>query len=421
MNITENLLQYIWKYKMFSDIHFKDTYGNAIEVLDFGKLNTHSGPDFSLAKIKTKDLVLVGDVEVHVKSSDWYAHHHQTQKEYQTVVLHVVFQQDQEIEELENAGVPTLILKDYIDLSLWDKYKMLVGDSQFIPCEDLFFPEHMPFLFAEELLLKKLDEKSIEIEQMLLKSKNNYEAVLFQKIAYAFGVKINAEVYQSIAESIDFKTVLKLSQTPFQLESLFYGKAGLLDKETEQNKKWKTEFSFLKKKFNISDDFFSPKFSRLMPASFPTVRLSQLAHLYHIHPQLFAKIINQKDVQSLVTLFKDIKTSEFWENHYTFDALSSKKTEKRLSEDFIQLLLINAILPVVYTYYKNINPDRIESILSFYQALKPEKNKIIKKWSSLQIKAKSALETQALLFQYKRYCSEKKCLNCSIGYQILKS
>lgn len=419
--MTENLLQYLWKYKIFSKFDFKDTDGNPIEIQDFGTLNTNSGPDFSLAKIKTKNIVLVGNIEIHIKSSDWYFHQHNSQKDYQSVILHVVYFNDVEVSELKNAGIPTLELKNYIDDKILAKYQTLENHFDFIPCENVFEPKKIPLLFSEETLLKKLDEKSVEIESFLAQSKNNYEAVLFQKLAYSFGLKVNAEIYQNIAENIDFKTIQKISQNQFQLESLFFGIGNLLEKETEINKKWKIEFEFLKTKFKISKKVFPVKFLRLMPFSFPTIRLSQLANLYHLQPNLFSKIINSKNIKELKSFFKNVKTSDFWENHYTFEKTSEEKTEKFLSDDFIEILLINAVLPIIYTYYKNLNSEKTEQILEWYKNLKVEKNAIISQWKKQGVNMKSALETQAFLFHYKHYCSEKKCLNCSIGFQILKS
>lgn len=244
---------------------------------------------------------------------------------------------------------------------------------------------------------------------------------MFQKLAYSFGLKVNAEIYQNIAENIDFKVIQKISQNQFQLESLLFGKGNLLEKETGNNKKWITEFNFIKTKFKISDEVFPVKFSRLMPPSFPTIRLSQLANLYHLQPNLFSKILNAKNIQDLKSFFKDVKTSEFWENHYTFEKISEEKTEKFLSDNFVEILLINAVFPVVYTYFKHLNSEKTEHILDFYKNLKPEKNSIISQWKKLGLKLNSALETQAFLFQHKHFCSEKNCLNCSIGFQLLKS
>ncbi|MBV2225078.1 MAG: DUF2851 family protein, partial [Cloacibacterium sp.] len=181
------------------------------------------------------------------------------------------------------------------------------------------------------------------------------------------------------------------------------------------------EFEFLKTKFKISEQTFPVKFMRLMPPSFPTIRLSQLAMLYHLQPNLFSKIIHAKSTEEIKSYFEKVKTSEFWENHYTFEKASEEKIEKKLSDDFIEILLINAVLPIIYTYYKNLNPEKTDQVLDFYKNLSPEKNSIISSWKKLNVKFSAALETQAFLYHHKHLCSYKNCLNCSIGLKILKN
>lgn len=419
--MNEKLLQYIWNHKLFRDFNFVDIQGNPLEILEFGKLNSNSGPDFEFAKIKYKGLTLCGNIELHVQSSDWYVHHHQNQKEYQSVILHVVFENNKNISELEKAGVPTLELKNYINKETLEKYTNLQDNSKFVPCENIFSPQNIPFLFSEEMVLKKLDEKSLEIEQLLLDSKNDYEAVLFQKISYVFGLKVNADLFFQIAQSIDFKIINKISQNQFQLESLFLGKAHLLEKNTEDSLPWLKEFQFLQSKFKLSDTCFPAKFLRLMPASFPTIRLSQLAMLYHMQQNLFSKIIQAQCIDDLKNLFRGIKTSDYWEKHFVFGKETSRIQKRELSEDFIDIILINALFPVIYTYFKNTKPENTDRILDFYKQLKPEKNRIISSWKHLGICFNSSLDTQAYLYLHKNFCKTKNCLNCGIGFQLLRT
>lgn len=419
--MKESLLHYLWQHKIFTNYHFKDLQGRTIEIINFGVLNSNAGPDFSLAKIKIENITLVGNIEIHVKSSDWLLHKHDIQEDYQSIILHVVYEHDADIEQLTKAGIPTLELKKYILPDVIKKYSALGNTSHFISCESIFDPKKIPFLFSESNLFKKLDEKSIEIENLLSKSLNNYEAVLFQKLAYSFGLKVNAEIYQNIAQNIDFKIIKKISQNAHQLESLLFGKGNLLQTESIENKPWKKEYEYLKTKYKISEVTFPVKFLRLMPPSFPTVRLSQLAQLYHLQAHLFSKLLSAKNTKEMKDIFRPVKTSQYWETHYTFEKKNEEKTEKKLSEEFIDILLINAVLPVLYTYFKNIDPDQTEQIIDFYNDLKPEKNSIISQWKKLGITMASALDTQAFLFQHKNFCSLKRCTTCGIGLQLLKA
>ncbi|MGO4708094.1 DUF2851 family protein [Chryseobacterium sp. 2TAF14] len=419
--MNEKLLQYLWNFKIFTHFNFRDTDGNAIEILDFGKWNTDSGPDFLMAKIKTKSLILAGNIELHVKSSDWIFHQHAKDPNYQNIILHVVFQNDIDIAELKNLNIPTLELKDHIDKNIFQKYENLLKENQFIPCEKVFSAAKIPVNFHEENLLKKLEEKSLEIEADLHRHKNNYEAVMFHYLAYSFGLKVNASIFKQIAESIDFSIINKIRQNKLQLEALFFGISGWLENpQDSQMKIWKREFDFIKAKYNISEIKIHPKFLRLRPPNFPTIRLSQLAELYFQHQNLFSKIISAESTTKLIEIFKDINASEYWNNHFNFGKTSSINQPKIVTKDFIELIILNAVLPVKYTYHKYQNENINDEILKFYSEIQPEKNSVITEWKKLDVKIKNSLESQSLIYHFKNYCETKNCLNCGIGFKILK-
>ncbi|KMQ68079.1 hypothetical protein ACM39_09475 [Chryseobacterium sp. FH2] len=419
--MTEKLLQYLWNFKVFKHFDFKDIEGNSVEILNSGTWNTDAGPDFLAAKIKINNIIFAGNIELHVKSSDWIFHNHSQNPNYQNIILHAVFQDDIEVDELKNKNIPTLELKSYIDENVLWKYDKLVSGNQFIPCENILKSTQIPINFHEENIFKKLEEKSSEFEKNLEQFKNNFEAVLFHSLAYSFGLKVNAFVFKQIAESIDFSVINKIRQNETQLEALLFGISGWLENpEEEPMKIWKREFDFIKAKFNISDLKFRPKFLRLRPPNFPTVRLSQLANLYHQHQNLFSKIIHVKNTDELFEIFKNVKASEYWDNHYNFGKISKAKQPKFLSKEFIDLLILNTILPLKYTYHKYHNEEITDEVLSFYQNIAAEKNSIIDDWKKLGLKCKTALESQSLIYHFKNSCEEKNCLNCSIGFKLLK-
>lgn len=419
--MNEQLIQYLWNFKIFQGFNFKDTEGRNLEVLDFGRWNHDSGPDFLMGKIKTQNITLVGNIEIHLKASDWIFHQHTKDQAFKNIILHVVLQNDVELPEFKERNIPTLELEPYVDKNVLWKYENLMKGSQFIACEKIFDPQKIPLQFAEETLLKKLDEKSIEIEKALEQTKNNYEEVLFRSLAYAFGLKVNAPIFKQLAESLDFSLIQKIRKNQTQLEALFYGRAGWLTQGfTDDAMIWKQEFDYLTKKFQLPELTFLPKFMRLRPTNFPTIRLSQLAHLYFREAHLFSNIIQAKNLREIEVLFEGIQASAYWNAHFNFEKISSITQEKILTKEFIQLLIINAILPIKYTYHKNNRLYIAEEILEFYKKLPPEKNLIISQWRELGVPIQSALDSQAFLYQHKTFCIPKKCLNCSIGLQIMK-
>lgn len=419
--MTEKLLQYLWNYKVFKHFDFKDIEGNSVEILEFGKWNSDAGPDFLTGKIKFNNVILAGNIELHVKASDWIFHNHSTDPNYKNIILHVVFYNDTSIDEFTLNNIPTLELKDYIDENILSKYEKLSGENQFIPCERIFDHKKIPVNFHEGNILRKLEEKSMEFEQSLKQYKNNFEAVLFHSLAYSFGLKVNAHIFRQIAESVDFNVINKIRQNPYQLEALLFGISGWLETdEDEQMKILKREFTFIKAKFNILDLHFHPKFLRLRPPNFPTIRLSQLANLYHQQQNIFSKVIAAKNSEELFAIFKDSNASEYWDNHFNFGKVSNIHYPKVVSKDFIDLVILNTILPLKYTYHKYHHEEISEEIISFYRTIAAEKNSVTKNWKNLGTSIPTALESQSFIYHYKSFCEEKNCLHCGIGFKILK-
>lgn len=414
--MTEKLLQYLWNHKIFTYFDFRDIEGNPVEIIDFGKWNTDSGPDFLTAKIIVGGVTLAGHIELHIKSSDWIFHHHSQNPNYQNIILHAVYEHDMDIEELKYKNIPTLELKHYIDKDMLWKYEKLLNGNHFIACENIFDPKYIPARFHEENILRKLNEKSNELEKNLKKFKNNFEAVLFHSLAYSFGLKINAEIFRQISESIDFTIILKIRQSRTQLEALLFGIAGWLeDPKDEAVKIWRREFDFLRVKFTIPDIRIHPKFLRLRPPNFPTLRLSQLADLYHQHQNLFSKVIHAKSAEELFSVFKNVKASEYWDNHFNFGRISGVNQPKVLSRDFVELIIINTILPLKYIYHQYHHEEIVEELLIFYKSLPAEKNSVIDNWSKMNVKIPSSLESQSFIYHFNHFCVQKNCLNCGIG------
>ncbi|WPO90533.1 DUF2851 family protein [Chryseobacterium sp. HR92] len=417
--MTEKLLQYLWNYKVFKNFDFKDIEGNSVEIIHFGKWNKNAGPDFLDAKIKINRLLLAGNIELHVRSSDWIFHNHSQDPNYQNIILHVVFQHDIEIQELTGKHVPTLELKYHIDENIILKYEKLINENEFIACENIFNPKKVPVNFHEENILKKLDEKSEELEQSLIRYKNNFEAVLFHSFAYSFGLKVNAHIFRQIAESVDYSIINKIRQNPLQHEALLFGISGWLEKPQDgQMKIWKREFDFIKAKFSISDLKFHPKFLRLRPPNFPTIRLSQLADLYK-HQNLFSKIMEARNANQLYNIFRVVKASEYWDFHFNFGNIS-KVQPKTLSKDFMDLLILNTVLPLKYTYHKYHREEIADEIIELYKTVSAEKNTIIKSWEKLGMNITNALESQSMIYHHKTHCEVKNCLACGIGFNLLK-
>lgn len=177
---------------------------------------------------------------------------------------------------------------------------------------------------------------------------------------------------------------------------------------------------YLLHKYQLQKSFVDPvQFFKHRPDNFPTIRLSQLAVLYHTHQNLFSKIIGLKSSQSIYKLF-GVSVSSYWKNHYQFDKQSPEKA-KSLSKSFLDLIIINTIIPLQFAY-SNITGESIaEDLIEFMKEVAAEKNAVLDKFTSFGIKSRNAFESQTLLELKNEYCNRKACLKCAVGMELLKN
>lgn len=421
--MQEDFLHYIWKFKKFRTQNLQTEQGEAIILNSVGQHNFNSGPDFFNAKLTIGEQLWAGNVEIHIKSSDWYLHNHEQDPAYDGVILHVVWEHDTEIFRKDNTAIPTLVLRNHIDFSLLNNYKKLFAkQNRWINCENDFASTD-DFVLAnwlERLYFERLERKADAIESLLLDSKNDWEAVLFKMLAKNFGLKVNGEAFFSLAQSVDFSVVRKTQSSLQSLEALLFGQANLLMESVEDVYfiGLSTEYAFLKQKFQLKGNQVLPlQFFRLRPPNFPTIRLSQLANLYHEHQNLFSKVIELDELDDFYTLF-NVSTSAFWETHFTFEK-TSKKSVKVITKAFTDLLLINTILPLKFCYAKQKGQDIDDSILKIASKIHSEKNSIIDAFNQLKKISKSAFQSQALIQLKNEYCAKNKCLHCAVGNMLL--
>lgn len=423
--MQEDFLHYLWKHKKFNITNLKTVTGKIVTIKSVGSHNLNSGPDFFNAQLIIDDQLWAGNVEIHVKSSDWFLHNHEIDNAYNNVILHVVWEHDIEVFRENNSPIATLQLKDFVDDALIRSYSALFNaENKWINCENEFssVDDFILTNWKERLYFERLEQKANVINELLAQFKNDWEAVLFKMLLKNFGLKVNGEAFFSLANTLDFAVVRKSQNNLESLEALLFGQAGLLETDVQEPYflKLVNEYSFLKNKFKLKTVGVLPmQFFRLRPLNFPTIRLSQLANLFFLHRNLFSKIIETKSVEAFYELFK-VETSSFWKTHYTFQK-ESKSSTKFVSKSFIDLLLINTIIPIKFCYAKHQGITVQDDILSLVGSIKSEKNNIISKFNNLKPLSNSALDSQALIHLKTKYCDTNLCLNCALGNVFLNN
>jgi hypothetical protein len=426
MFFTEDFLHYVWKFRLFEREKLLTTIGETIEVFSAGLQNSDAGPDFHNARLRIGDTTWAGNVELHLKSSDWHKHGHTRDNAYNSVILHVVYRDDEPIVLSDGRRLPTLELHDRISGDLYNRYHHLVyGNQQIIPCEgSIRFVDDITLRnWLTRVLVERLEKRSAAVIAALDKNRGDWEETFYQFLAAQFGFKTNALPFELMAKSLPQLTLGKHKNNPLQIEALIFGQAGFLEDDLTDDypKRLKEEYTFLRKKYNLTPiEKHLWKFMRLRPQNFPTIRLAQFAALVVRSNHLFSKVLEIKEINGLKKLFTDLEINSYWESHYRFDT-ASKPVSKSLGQSSIDILLLNTFVLFLFSYGKHNQLEYyINRSLKLLEQLPAEQNNIVTNFDLLGIKVNTAFDSQALLELKNSYCNYKKCLQCGVGNKILR-
>jgi hypothetical protein len=418
--MTERLLQFIWQFQYYNKNELSTTSGEAVSIIFQGQFNHHQGPDFLEARIRLGKNTWVGSIELHINASDWHKHLHGNDPNYENVILHVVWKEDNELNDLR---MPTLILGDRIPKLLIQQYESWLNSDYFIPCSAyLQFADDLVWTnWKERLLMERLKRKSKVILQHLEANQFHWEETLWWMISRNFGLVVNAEVFGEMADSVPYNILLKLGNQLHQQEALIFGQAGLLEGgfNDEYPLMLKKEYEFLRSKYRLEGTHIPVHYLRMRPACFPTIRLAQLAKLVYDSPQLFAAIIGYDDPGKIKQLL-NVTAGEYWDSHFIFDEATSHHP-KKLGAQMINNIIVNTVVPILYTYGEYRKEEKYsEKATDWISSLSPEKNSMTTKFKKYGVNAENAGESQALIELKTQYCDHRKCLDCSVGNAILK-
>lgn len=402
------------------------TDGERIEIFNPGILNTDAGPDFLNARVKIGPIAWVGSVEIHLHSSGWVDHHHDQDRSYDNVILHVVWQHDKVIARNDKTPLPTLELRNRVDEALINTYRRLINSSFSIPCQrSLQGVDHLTKLsMLEKALMQRLERKAEEVQTLYKQNRNNWEETFYQLLARNFGFKINAEPFFQLARLLPLKLLLKQADKQEQVEAMLFGQAGFLDasKGDDYYLKLRREHRLLAQKYSLQQNKMSKaqwRFLRLRPANFPSLRLAQLGSILHHRQNIFSAVLECEDVKSLIQLFT-VPPSSYWLSHYQFTK-KAKSAEHELGRSSIENIIINTVVPVWAAYGKlSDEQSYVDRAVQVLQQLPEEENKITRSWKNIGMTTQTAFDSQALIELYNSFCQQKSCLNCAIGASLMR-
>lgn len=419
----ERLLHYVWKYKLYAATPLITTEGRPVQVIDPGMQNTDAGPDFFNAKIKIDGTLWVGSVGIHDKSSDWLLHHHDTDKAYDCVILHIIGFNDFQPVRTNGNPIPQMLLT--VPENILRSIDWLLYREAALPCLDHITgiaPLHIA-CWMEALLSERLERKTHDIFLLLDAYQTDWNEVFYITLTRNFGFGVNNDAFERLAKSLPLRCIQKQRNSHSQIEAMLFGQAGMLEEENDDHyyRLLQREYDFLRHKFGLSpmEDFVF-KNLRTRPVNFPYLKVAQLAALWVRYDTLFSAILEARSTREIKKYFR-IPPSGYWETHYHFRYASPRK-EKTIGENALNILLINTVVPMLFAYgLHNKRPEYCERATRLLESIPPEKNTIVTTFYNAGITVRHAGDSQALIQLKREYCEKKKCLYCRIGFRMLKT
>jgi hypothetical protein len=425
LSMREDFLHYLWRHRRFDLRDLRTTDDRPLEILHPGEPNSHAGPDFFNARIRIGDTLWAGNIELHVRASDWRVHAHSNDPAYDNVILHVVYEPDTDIPGRDGRPLPCLSLQRRIPPKLLESYQRLLREIQWIPCQSSVraVPALLRNNWLDRIYIERLEAQVRDVQALLLQAEQHWEEAFYRRLAWSFGLTVNSEPFLALACGLPLRILARRRSDLLQIEALVFGQAGFLEGSFQDAypAALAREYRFLRQKYQLEPLSEAQwKFLRLRPANFPTVRLAQFAALLHHATQWFAAVLDEPDIRRLEQLFS-VPVSAYWHTHYRFDRPSVARA-KLPGRDLLHAVFINTVAPMLFLYGRQKQlPALQDRAVRLLESLPPETNAILHEWETLGVPAAHAAHGQALLHLKRHYCDKRRCLECAIGNAVLRA
>ncbi len=421
--MEECFLHFLWEQGLVFNDKVAVSQDFQFELIDRGLINHNAGPDFWNVKIRTDNLLLVGNVEIHVHADDWYVHQHHQDPAYDNVILHVVWQSGgRDTYTSSGRKVPVLVMSvDPAHLQLYQSYKE--SPCTFACQHDIaYLDSHWFSLSLPDYAIQRVMRKKEEVEAILQHCNEDYEQAFYIMLARAFGLKVNVLPFEMLAKSLPLKYLQRQAVSREDVEALLFGQSGILSSAKEEDmyvSEMKQRYRHFQRKYSLHPlDGHVWKYGRLRPSNFPDIRIAQFSSLVFQKESRLASVLDNLSVQYLSNVFQ-VSASAYWDDHYRLGKLADIKKKKYYGESSVYNILINAIIPFLFSYADR-KGDHVmrEKALALLEDIPAENNRIIRQWKEMQVLPVNALESQALLEIFNNYCRSRRCLDCKIGSKL---
>lgn len=422
--MKEEFLHYVWQHRHYDFRSLRTSWGQRLIVVFPGYHNHDAGPDFLQAVVTIDDVRWVGSVEIHCRSSDWLRHRHQKDDKYKSVILHVVYEHDMEIQLGKDEFVPTLELKERIPREMFDRYESLMKVPDRLLCRSRL-PDVDSLIVQSQLsevLIERLVRRQRDFQSTLTCCHSDWNELIYRVMAVGFGCKKNGTAFELLAQSLPYRIVRSHLRSRLQVYALVFGQSGLLDADDRDAyaSQLRYEYDYLRYKYQlIPVGAHQWNWLRLRPQNFPPLRIAQFAQmLYETGNSLSEKVLraNISGLQSWLSLAPD----EYWQTHYMFGK-ESPKHASGVGVTVVNSLIINVVVPIRFTYARFTGDDAMqEDTLELLERLPYENNKTTRVFKGSSLPCRSAYDSQAQIELMDHLCTPKRCLKCSIGGKIVQ-
>ena len=419
-------MQFVWQHRLGVDTNTLTADGRRVRIIDQGRLNTDAGPDFFNASVQIGDETWAGNVEIHVRASDWYRHHHDTDPAYDSVILHVVQHDDAPVYRKNGTVIPQMVMHCSPDAA--KRCNMLLNHAPTtLPCVNTI--KSLPHIYHTDwltaLAMERLYKKSTRILDIVAQTGGHWEGAAYVTLARGLGFGLNSEPFETLAKNLPLKFLNRHHDELQTVEALLFGQAKLIpdpsDGENPYASRLRMEFDFMARKFGLSPVPLSWKMARTRPQNFPHRRLALLAQMIHQGFYLVGKLDDARTIDDMRGLF-NVELTGFWTNNYTFSGKGGGCTPRALSRASIDTLIINVAIPLLHARATSRGDlDGMSRCAELLEQLGSEENSIVRLFAEAGVESTDAFTSQALIELRREYCEKKKCIYCRFGHRMLSA
>lgn len=428
--MTEDFLHYVWKYRLYRMQELRTTSGDSLTVVYPGIHNLHAGPDFRDARIRIGENTWAGQVEIHLRSSDWHRHRHTHDGRYHNVILHVVYDDDLPVHLINPGDLPVLHIRDFIAEEQWEKYLRWRESGDDLPCESgLSEIDSLTWTnWKDRLMAERVEFKARQMIAMVEEMKGDWDGAFFRLLARTMGFRVNAEPFEQLSVMLPPALLMRLRNRPDQVEAMLLGCAGLLPEESDEEypSHLIREFRFFKTKFGLDSMPGSVwNTGRIRPANHPCLRIAQYASMVAREGGVFRRLLEMRAGEPVERLF-DVEVSEYWRRNYRFGDLGGGREMRvrgsgKPGAEALNLIVINvAVISVAAYGIVRSDSEMLDNALKMLEFCKAERDSGSQRWEKRGVVVAHAGDSQALLHLTGSYCRKKRCLDCMIGTKLMQ-